>query len=45
MADLMFVKDYIESTWVIFLNHLKFLGIPKDECESYANELLKDLGK
>ena len=38
-----FIKDYIEQNWERFISYLKSVGIPEDECEDYANEILRDL--
>jgi len=38
-----FIKDYIEQHWSNFISYLESMGIPKEECEDYANELIEKL--
>ena len=38
-----FIKDFIEQNWDMFLQYLESMGVPEDECESFANDLLKKL--
>jgi len=38
-----FVREFLEANWAMFLRHLKSMGIPENECESYAEELIKKL--
>ena len=37
------LKDFMEQNWDKFLAYLKLMGIPEDECENYANDLLRQL--
>ena len=38
-----FVKCYLEEHWDDFVHYLKSMGVPEQDCEEYANQILKKL--